>query len=635
MCGICGIVGTHDAAPVDPMVIARMTRAMTHRGPDQSGEYVCGPVALGSRRLSIIDVEGGRQPIANEDGTVRIVFNGEIYNYRELRPYLERRGHQFATHTDTEVILHLYEEIGTDCAVQLDGIFAFAIWDANLNRLMIVRDRMGVKPVYYSQVGSYLVFGSELKVLLQHPDVHRTLDLVALNEYLSLEYVPSPRTILRGISRLEPGYLLLSDAAGCRQVRYWNISLARSEDRPPVKWRDYGETLRRTLSESVKRELVSDVPVGVLLSGGIDSSTIASFAVDHYAGQIQTFSVAYNEPSFDESRYSRQVAALLGTKHHELTLTSSDGAALVPTIPDFLDEPLGDASLIPTYLLSKFAREHVKVTLGGDGSDELFAGYPTMAAHRLIGYYERLVPWQVRTYLIPQLLRGMPVSFDNISLDFKVRRFLSGRGVPLEDRHHRWLGSFTDGEKTGLLAEWVRPLVRDSYAEAYRHAHDCDARSMLNRVLYDDLKLYLEGDILFKVDRASMAASLEVRVPFLNRDVVDFAAALPVELKLHRLTGKYLLKRAMKGRLPAEVISRSKKGFAMPVAHWLLGELRPLVTDYLSPARIRRQGLFNEDVVNTLLEDHLSKRRDNRKLLWTLLVFQLWAERYLEQRQAA
>jgi asparagine synthase (glutamine-hydrolysing) len=444
-----------------------------------------------------------------------------------------------------------------------------------------------------------------------------------------LEYVPSPRTILRGISRLEPGHVLLADATGCRQIRYWNISLARSEDRPPVKWRDYAETLRRILSDSVRRELVSDVPVGVLLSGGLDSSTIASYVADHYPGQTQTFSVGFEEPSFDESRYARQVADRLGTKHHELMLTSREGAAIVPTIPDLLDEPFGDSSFIPTYLLSKFAREHVKVTLGGDGSDELFAGYPTLAAHRMIGYYERLVPWHVRTYIIPQLLRGMPVSFDNISLDFKIRRFLSGRGVPLEERHHRWLGSFTEEEKTPLLAEWVGPLVRNSYAEAYRHAHDCDARSMLNRVLYDDLKLYLEGDILFKVDRASMAASLEVRVPFLNRDVVDFAVALPVELKLHRLTGKYLLKRAMKGRLPAEVISRSKKGFNMPVAHWLLGELRPLLTDYLSPDRIRRQGLFNVQAVDSLLRNHLSRKRDNRKQLWTLLVFQLWAERYL------
>jgi asparagine synthase (glutamine-hydrolysing) len=629
MCGICGVVGTHDAAPVDPAVLERMNRSMTPRGPDQEGTYVSGPVGLGSRRLSIIDVEGGRQPICNESGTTWIVFNGEIYNYREIRPYLERRGHRFTTNTDTEVILHLYEELGADCVLQLDGIFAFAIWDSQARRLMIARDRMGVKPVYYSQVGDHLVFGSELKVLLEYPGLRRDLDLIALNEYLSLEFVPSPRTILRGISRVEPGFYLLSDAQGLRHVQYWNISLARSEDRPAVKWRDYAEELRRTLSAAVKRELVSDVPVGVLLSGGLDSSAVAAFAADHHPGQIQTFSVGFDEPSFDESRYARQVSERLGTRHHELILTSRAGADLVPKIPDFLDEPFGDSSLIPTYLLSKFAREHVKVALGGDGSDELFAGYPTLAAHRLLGYYERLVPWQARTHVIPRLLRFMPVSFDNISLDFKVRRFLSGRGVPLESRHHRWLGSFIDEEKQELLSDWVKPVVRDSYAEAYRHARECDASMMLNRILYDDLKLYLENDILFKVDRASMAASLEVRVPFLNRHVVDFAASLPLELKLHGLTGKYLLKRAMAGRLPAEVVRRSKKGFNMPVAHWLLAELKPMVTDYLSPARIRRAGLFSERAVDRLLSDHLSKARDNRKQLWTLLVFQLWAERYL------
>jgi asparagine synthase (glutamine-hydrolysing) len=380
----------------------------------------------------------------------------------------------------------------------------------------------------------------------------------------------------------------------------------------------------------VKRELVSDVPVGVLLSGGLDSSAVTAFATEHYPGQIQTFSVGFDEPSFDESRYARQVSRRLGTRHHEIVLSSREGAELVPKIPDFLDEPFGDSSLIPTYLLSRFVRQHVKVALGGDGGDELFAGYPTLPAHRLLGYYERLVPWHLRTHLIPQLLKSMPVSFDNISLDFKIRRFLSGRGVPLESRHHRWLGSFIDEEKQEILSDWVKPVVRDSYAEAYRHARDCDADLMLNRILYNDLKLYLENDILFKVDRASMAASLEVRVPFLNRHVVDFAASLPIELKLHRFTGKYVLKRAMAGRLPSEVIRRSKKGFNMPVAHWLLSELKPMVLDYLSPSRLRRQGLFDEGAVERLLDAHLSKSRDNRKQLWTLLVFQLWAERYLE-----
>jgi asparagine synthase (glutamine-hydrolysing) len=629
MCGICGIVGLPEAAPIEAQTLQRMNQTLTPRGPDDQGTYVCGPVGLGACRLSIIDVPGGRQPLSNETGTVWIAFNGEIYNFRELRRFLEQKGHAFATRTDTEVIVHLYEELGVECVQQLNGIFAFAIWDTAQQRLLLARDRMGVKPLYFTYVGDQLVFGSELKAILQHPRVRRDLDLVALNEYLSYEYVPSPRTILRGISRLEPGHVLLWDRHGERRMRYWNVSLARSEDRPPVKWRDHADALKQILSRSVARELVSDVPIGVLLSGGLDSSTIAALAVQHYPDRLQTFSISFDERSFDESKYARLVAERLGTQHRELTLTSGVAADLVPRIPDFLDEPFGDSSLIPTYLLSKFAREHVKVVLGGDGSDELFAGYPTLTAHRLIEYYERFVPWHLRTYLVPSLLRIAPVSFDNISFDFKMRRFLAGRGVPLEDRHHRWIGSFTDEEKTDLLSDWVKPAVRDTYAEAYRHGRECDARLMLNRVLYDDLKMYLEGDILFKVDRASMATSLEVRVPFLNAEVVNFAMRLPVEMKLRRFTGKYLLKRAMQGDLPAEVLSRSKKGFNMPVAHWLADELRDLTTDYLSPERLKRQGLFNPEAVERLIEGHLARKVDNRKQLWTLLVFQLWAERYL------
>ena len=378
------------------------------------------------------------------------------------------------------------------------------------------------------------------------------------------------------------------------------------------------------------QELVSDVPVGVLLSGGIDSSIVAAFTAEAREDEVRTFSVAYDEPSFDESHFARMVAGHLGTKHHELRLTSRMAAEVVPQIGDYLDEPFGDASFIPTYMLSRFAREHVKVVLGGDGSDELFAGYPTIGAHRLIEYYERVVPWHVRTYAAQRLLEYLPVSFDYFSRDFKIRRFLSGRGVPLEARHHRWLGSFVDEEKSRLFQDWLKPVLGETYARSYEHARACDARLPLNRILYNDMKLYLEGDILFKVDRASMAASLEVRVPFLNRRVVDFAAALPLELKLRRFTGKYLLRRAMDGLLPEAILKRSKQGFAMPVAHWLNSELRDLVHDMLAPERIRRQGLFDSEYVSSLLREHSSQQRDNRKLLWTLLVFQLWYARHVE-----
>jgi asparagine synthase (glutamine-hydrolysing) len=630
MCGICGIVQTGADVPVDATALDGMMRAMTHRGPDQDGTYLTEQVGLGSRRLSIIDVAGGRQPIANEDGALHIVFNGEIYNYRELRDFLVRKGHTFATHSDTEVVLHLFEEFDAAALEHLNGIFAFAIWDDQRRRLFLARDRMGVKPLYYVETRFGLIFGSEMKVVLASPEVERRLDMAALNEYLSYEYVPTPRTIFQRVQRLPPGHYLWWSGHGTKVVEYWRPSLARSERHSPVQWRDFAGALREVLRASVEQELVSDVPVGVLLSGGIDSSIVAALMSQTYDGEVDSFSVAYDEPSFDESGFARLVAARLGTRHHELRLSSQMAAAVVPRLADVLDEPLGDASFIPTYLLARFAREHVKVVLAGDGSDELFAGYPTLGAHRVIEYYERVVPWRVRTYAAQTLLRHLPVSFDYFSRDFKIRRFLSGRGVPFEARHHRWMGSFVDEEKAQLFLDWVKPVLGETYARAYEHGRACDAHLPLNRILYDDMKLYLEGDILFKVDRASMAASLEVRVPFLNRRVVEFAASLPIELKLRRLTGKYLLRRAMAGMLPAAVLKRPKQGFAMPVAHWINGELRELVTDMLSAERIRRQGLFDAAYVDGLLHDHLTRRRDNRKLLWTLLVFQLWYARYVE-----
>jgi asparagine synthase (glutamine-hydrolysing) len=630
MCGICGIVHVDGAPAVDGRVVAAMARAMTHRGPDQEGLHVEPRVGLGSRRLSIIDVAGGRQPIANEDESMFIVFNGEIYNYRELRLFLEHKGHRFRTHSDTEVILHLFEEYGDDVVEYLNGIFAFAIWDRRRNELFAARDRMGVKPFYYARTRQGLTFGSELRVVLANGEVDRQLDLAALNEYLSFEFVPTPRTMLKGVERLPAAHTLRSDGRTVTVRPYWTPSLARSESQPPVQWREFAARLEETLSDAVREELVSDVPVGVLLSGGIDSSAIASFMVGAHPGTVDSFSVAFDEPSFDESRYAQTVSKHLGTRHHELRLTSRMAADVVPRIADVMDEPLGDASFIPTYLLSKFASEHVKVVLGGDGSDELFGGYPTLVAHRLIEYYERTVPRVFRTYAIPKLLPLLPVSFDYFSRDFKIRRFLSGRGVPLEARHHRWMGSYFDEDKARLFQDWVRPVLGETYASAYRYARECDARLTLNRVLYDDMKLYLEGDILTKVDRASMAASLEVRVPFLNRRVVEFATSLPLSLKLRRLTGKYLLKRSMAGRLPREIIERKKQGFAIPVAHWLTSELKDLAGDMLSPDRIRRQGLFEPAYVTALLDDHLARRRDNRKLIWTLLIFQLWQAKYLE-----
>jgi asparagine synthase (glutamine-hydrolysing) len=631
MCGICGIAAIDAVGTVDEDALLGMVQLLRHRGPDEQGIYNDGCVGLGSCRLSIIDLAGGRQPIGNEDKSAWIVFNGEIYNYRELRTYLQKRGHIFSTQTDTEVILHLYEEFGSDCVQKLNGIFAFAIWDTLRREVFVARDRMGVKPLYYTQVAGHLIFGSELKALLVHPKVVRDIDPVSLNEYLSYEYVPTPRTIIRDVYRLEPGHTLSYSSRGLDIRQYWDVSLARSESRPPVDWRDYSADLDDVLKRAVAKELVSDVPVGVLLSGGIDSATVTAMMVEAYPGTVDSFSIGFEEATFDESPYARLAARHLGTRHHELILTSRMAAQMVPNLVDFLDEPFGDSSLIPTFLLSRFAREHVKVVLGGDGGDELFAGYPTLVAHRLIEYYERLVPWTMRAYVMPQLINRMPVSFGNISFDFRVRRFLSGRGVSLQARHHRWLGAFVDEEKTALLQDWLKPVLQDTYAQAYVHARECDAQLPLNRIIYDDMKMYLEGDILFKVDRASMAASLEVRVPFLNRDVVSYVTGLPLGLKLHRLTGKYVLKKCMEHKLPHEIIRRPKKGFNMPVAYWLSSDLRDLTLDMLSEERINRQGFFDYAYVKHLLDDHFTRRRDRRKLLWTLLMFQLWYELYIER----
>ena len=631
MCGICGIVSLGNSQRPQKRTLLKMMASMKHRGPDEEGYYLDNNAGLGARRLSIIDLAGGNQPISDERAIKWIVFNGEIYNYLELRSYLEKRGHFFKTKTDTEVILHLYEDFGQDCLQYLDGIFAFAIWDRAMRELFIGRDRLGIKPIYYTQANGSLIFGSEMKVVLESPSVPRDIDLVSLNEYLSFEYVPAPRTILRNIYKLEPGFFLVYSDNGLNIRKYWDVNFRRSESRPPVDWREYASGLYDILARCVKKELVSDVPVGVLLSGGIDSSTIAAFMTDYYPGRVESFSIGFSEGSFDESSYARMVAKHLGTQHNELVLTSKMAVDMVEDIGTILDEPFADSSFIPTFLLSKFARQKVKVVLGGDGGDELLAGYPTILAHRLIEVYERSIPWTIRARIAPRLLDQMSVSFDNISLDFRLRRFLSGRGVPLLARHHRWLGSFIDEEKQLLLQDWIKPVLRDTYYQAYLNGQDCDAKQALNQILYDDMKMYLEGDILYKVDRASMAASLEVRVPFLNRDSVQFITELPFNLKLHGTTGKFLLRKALSSRLPAKIISRPKKGFNMPVAYWLTTDLRALLLDMLSAERLSRQGLFNPGYVQNLIDDHFNHRRDYRKLLWTLLMFQVWHQEYMSQ----
>jgi asparagine synthase (glutamine-hydrolysing) len=628
MCGICGFVSEGGGSPPDGKVLKDMGGALAHRGPDDEGYYCRDGIGLGARRLSIIDLVSGHQPIHNEDESVWVVFNGEVYNYPQLRATLTKLGHRFYTNSDTETIVHAYEEFGKECVRHVNGMFAFAVWDSRSRQLLLARDRFGIKPLYYAQIGSELIFASEMKSMLRHPRIERRIDVVALGEYLSFEYVPTPRTILRDVKRLPPGHLLSFSRGNVSIDCYWDLSLAKSETRPPVNWREYKRGLRQKLRQVVEQEMVSDVPVGVLLSGGIDSSAVTAMMTEVAPGSVRSFTAVFEEKSFDESQHARKVARHLGTDHHELTITSRMMLDLVPRLADFLDEPLGDSSIVPTYFISRFAREHVKVVLGGDGGDEMFGGYPTLQAHRLIEYYEAFIPWVVRANVIPRIIDRLPVSRDNISFDFKARRFVAGRGVPLASRHHRWLGSFTPEEKRKLLVPELLSDEIDTYQIAYEHQRRCDARQAVNQILYMDTKLYLEGDILPKVDRASMANSLEVRVPLLNHGLAEYVSEIPHPLKLRGLTGKFILKKALEGSLPGEILDRSKKGFNVPVGHWVRTELKELVQDQLAPEKLRREGFFRPEYVQKLLSEHASGARDHRKLLWTLLVFELWWEKY-------
>lgn len=628
MCGICGLVYAEPDRPVAERLVDAMCHTIEHRGPDDQGMYVHHNVGLGSRRLAIIDLDGGRQPIHNEDKTIWVVFNGEIYNYPDLTQLLAKRGHRFYTHSDTEVIVHAYEEFGDEFLQHLNGMFALALWDSRQQRLILARDRMGIKPLFYALHDNALIFGSELKTILTYPGMPRSIDLVALNEYLSFEYVPTPRTIFRGIAKLPPGHALSYSEGKINLWQYWDVNLGRSESIQPKRIADYEVELLEVLRQSVRKEMISDVPVGVLLSGGVDSSAVAALMTEAAPGNTKSFSIGFDDPSFNESHYAREVAHYLGTDHYELTLTPKVALDLVPKVAGFLDEPLGDSSIIPTYLLSQFTRHHVKVALGGDGGDELFGGYSTLQAHRLVEYYEQLLPGVVRHGLLPWTVGNMPVSFDNISLDFKLRRFLSGRGVPPIVRHHLWLGSFNPDQKQQLLQPWVQLRERDTYQAAFEFLKACQAKESINQLLYCDMKLYLEGDILPKVDRASMASSLEVRVPLLNHTLVEYAAGIPHNLKLNRLRTKYILRRALRGRVPDSILKRGKKGFNMPVAKWMTGSLRPLLEEMFSEKRLKQQGFFNPSYVRQLMDDHLEGRQDQRKLLWTLLMFELWYEQW-------
>jgi asparagine synthase (glutamine-hydrolysing) len=605
-----------------------MCERMVHRGPDAEGLLVTTGVALGMRRLAIIDLVTGEQPTFNEDKRVAVILNGEIYNYRELRQDLEKRGHRFRSQSDTEVLPHLYEEYGDAMVEQLNGMFAFALWDSEQRRLLLARDRFGEKPLYWGVFANTLLFASEPKVLLAHPAVKTSLNLEALRQYLSFDYVPAPLTIYQGINKLPAAHTLALADGEIKTQCYWSLSYQTKQ--PPPSEAEAAEHLLELLAESVRMRLVSDVPLGVLLSGGVDSSTIAALAVRASSEAAKTFSISFAESSFDESLYARAVAKFLGTDHHEERLSANLAANLVGEIGSWMDEPFSDPSLVPTYLLSCFTRKHVTVALGGDGGDELFAGYPMYRGHRWAENYAK-IPGVLRSGLIEPLVGLLPVKTKNLSFDYKATRFITGAKYDPVARHHIWFGSFNPAEQELLLTpEVLRTTDGDIYRDARRMLQQCDSDDVVEQMQSIDTRLYLAEDILTKVDRASMAVSLEVRAPFLDPRVAEYAASLPTSFKLRGRTTKYILKRAIKDSLPPFVIRRGKKGFGVPVAEWLKGKLRPLARDLLSPERVRKAGVFNPEYVTKLQDEHERGTANHRKLLWTLLMFELWHESFIE-----
>jgi len=623
MCGICGEVDLAGSPDADG--VRRAAGAIAHRGPDAEGFFFDGPAGLGHRRLSILDLESGDQPMTR-DG-VSIAFNGEAYDFAALREELRAKGHPFTSRSDTEVVLRAYLEWGEGFAEHVHGMFALALWDSRRRKLVLARDRLGKKPIYYFARGSRVVFASELKALLAHGGVPRELDPEALVQYLACEYVPAPATILRGVRKLPAAHLAVLDERGFRLRRYWEIP-APSQHR--VAAQDAAEELLRLLDGAVAKRLVADVPVGVFLSGGVDSTSIAALAVRHKK-PLQTFSIGFVEESFDESPWAQLAAERLGTEHVSQKFSGQDCLDLIPAAAAQLDEPFADPSFLPTLLLSRFTRRQVKVALAGDGGDELFAGYDPFLAHRPAALFAR-VPRPLRAAL-QGVVHRLPASSRNMSLDFRLKQFLRGVDAPPSLRHASWIASFLPEEIGGLLQPALRPLA--SREIAFRQVLEDATRSgarpgSVDEALRYYLTRYLADDILVKADRASMAASLELRAPFLDTAVVEFAARLPWQLKMSLTRTKVLLRRALRGVVPDQILRRPKKGFGIPVAAWIRGPLRPLFEELLSERELREGGVFDPRAVRSLLQTHLEGRADLRKPLWTLLMFQLWRKHHAQ-----
>jgi asparagine synthase (glutamine-hydrolysing) len=615
MCGICGIASR--AGSPHPGRLAAMSASLVHRGPDSGGEYLDGPVALGARRLSIIDLAGGDQPIKNEDGSCVVVQNGEIYNYPELRRELERDGHAFRTNCDTEVHLHLYEQHGPEYLRRLRGMFAVALWDGRRRRLVLARDRYGIKPLYYRDAGDTLEFASELRALPRGE-----VDLDALDAFLAFNSIPAPYSIFRDTRKLPAGVVLVwEESGGLRIERYARPGPVPVDELRVDDEAELVEELRARLRDSVRAHLLADVPVGVLLSGGVDSAVLAALAAQETSDAVHTFTIGFQARSFDERADARLVAERYGTNHHEL-LVQPDPLVLVPALADVFDEPFADSSALPTYLVSQLAAEHVKVALSGEGGDELFGGYYTYAADLLA---DRVAPL---ARLARPLVERLPSSSAKASFDYKAKRFVRAAHLPPLERHHGWKEIFSPEVRAELTGRPGAFDPVDIFRARYAETAGADPLARLQDV---DFGIYLVDDLLVKTDRASMAHSLEARVPFLDSVVTNFAFGLPAKHKVRGLSKKVLLRKAAEPLLPREVVHGRKRGFSIPAAAWLRGELEPFARATLSPETLRSQGFFQPEPVTRLLDEHVAGAEDWSRQLWGLLSFTLWYERHVEQ----
>ncbi|HEY2921342.1 MAG TPA: asparagine synthase (glutamine-hydrolyzing) [Candidatus Binatia bacterium] len=636
MCGIFGLIDLKGEPRSDQELMAKMGAAMVHRGPDDAGVYFGAGLAFGMRRLSIIDLEGGHQPIANEDDSVWVVCNGEIYNYRELRLYLEQRGHRFRCRSDTEVIVHLYEEMGTDLFKRLRGMFAIAIWDSTSSRLVLARDRLGKKPLYVARQRDRILFASEIKAILQQDSIRRELNLQALKEYLALGYVPAPLTLFEGIEKVLPGYYLVCERGAVSQTQYWDVKF--EEERSAHSEEEWAERVREKLLESVKVRLVSDVPLGAFLSGGIDSSAVVAAMAQLSDRPVKTYSIGFEgeDRFYNELPYAGLVARKFGTEHHEIVVRPDVGK-LLPKLIWHMDEPIADSAFVTTYLVSQLASQSVKVILSGVGGDELFGGYRRYLGDAL-GKYYKLLPSALRTKWLPALFEALPRDRHSKwkNLARYAEAFVKSASLPAPERYSNYVTLFSADLRTELQKSNGRAADDGGKGLAsqfmQRYFDRCPGIENLNRLIYVDLKMSLPDDLLALTDKMTMATSLECRAPFMDHELVELAAQIPVHFKVNGFSMKYILKKAVSPWLPDQILHRKKRGFGAPIGAWLRRDLKGLVEQTLSEETVRKRGLFEWPVLRDLIRRHEAQEGDYTDHLLALINLELWFQQFMDGR---